>query len=264
MTFSGLPSLRDPKHSLKNSNSGSSASSSPSNSPRSSPTTKPVSGQQQLQQQLQQQQQHQQQQGGAAHLGTADHSTVNVAPPSTATTSIAEVVRPVVTGSSSGAAMMSVAVPNGSTETTSIPTSLIESSFQGLIQSSFGHVLSSLPPQGMVVSQSSTSSPSTADLHQLQVQSPSPASMPLPPMTASPTPIVIKKKATPQNLSLAHSAAYRKRLNVNQGTVLCHSNMPVLSRLYSSYCTFWQIYWNPIWCPRLRQRPPYTPRPIPT
>lgn len=238
MTFSGLPSLRDPKHSLKNSNSGSSASSSPSCSPSSSPTTKPVSGQQQLQQQLQQQQQQHQQQGGATVLGTTGHPTVNVAPPSTTTTSMAEIVPPVVIGSSSGAAMMSVVTANAPTETTSIPTSLNESSFQGLIQSSFGHVLNSLPPQGMVVSQRSTSSSSTVDLHQLQVQSPSPVSMLLPPMAASPTPIVTKKKATPQNLSPAHSAAYRKRLNVNQGTVLRITNIPVLFCPFSSSVPF--------------------------
>ncbi|KAF9541352.1 hypothetical protein EC957_003130 [Mortierella hygrophila] len=182
MTFSGLPSLRDPKHSLKNSNSGSS----------------------------------QQQQCETAVLGTADHPTINVAPPSTTTTSAVEVVRPVVTGSSSGAAMISVAVANVPTETTPIPTSLIESSFQGLIQSSFGHVLNSLPPQGMVASQGSMSNPSMVDLHQQQAQSSSPVSMLLPPMAASPTPIVTMKKATPQSLSPAHSAAYRKRLNVNQ------------------------------------------------
>ncbi|KAF9141429.1 hypothetical protein BGX30_004820 [Mortierella sp. GBA39] len=205
MTFSGLPSLRDPKHSLKNSNSGSSVSSSSNSSPSPPPTAKPVSGLQQ-----------QQQQGGAAVLGTADHPAVNVAPPSTTTTSAVEVVRPVVTESSSGAAMISVAAVNVPTETTSIPTSLIESSFQELIQSSFGHVLNSLPPQGMVASQISMSNPSMVDLHQQQVQSPSPVLMLLPPMAASPTPIVTMKKATPQTLSPAHSAAYRKRLNVNQ------------------------------------------------
>ena len=127
--------------------------------------------------------------------------------------------------------MMSVAAASVPTETTSIPTSLIESSLQGLIQSSFEYVLNSHPIQGMVASQSSMS---TVDLHQLQVQSPSPVSMLLSPMAASPTPIVTKKKATPQNLSPVHTAAYRKRLNVNQGTVLFKSNMPALSRLYSS------------------------------
>jgi hypothetical protein len=194
MTFSGLPSLRDPKHSLKN--SASSASSSPSSSPTSSPTTKPVSDQQPAQQ-------------SGTVLSVADHSTVHVAPPSTTTTSLAADVQPVVTESSSGA-MMLVTADNISSEV--IPISLIENSFQGLIQSSFGHVLSSLPPQ------TSSSSSSMADLHQLQVHQSPPVSMFLPPM-GSPTPIVAKKKATPQNLSPAHSAAYRKRLNVNQGTV---------------------------------------------
>ncbi|KAF9123086.1 hypothetical protein BGW39_009286, partial [Mortierella sp. 14UC] len=221
MTFSGLPSIRDPKHSLKN--SASSASSSPSSSPTSSPTSaKSVSSQQQIQQQ-------QQQQSRVAVLGT-EHPTTNVAQPFSTTTSIGEVRQ----GSTGSGAMMSVAaVANVLAEATA-PTS-IESSFQGLIQSSFGHVLSALPPShSQAIKSPPVESGATVDLRQLQVQlpSPSPATAPhslLPPMTTTnmpapiptmPAPTVTKKKATPQNLSPAHSAAYRKRLNVNQALLV--------------------------------------------
>ncbi|KAK3830343.1 MAG: hypothetical protein J3R72DRAFT_257951 [Linnemannia gamsii] len=226
MTFSGLPSLRDPKHSLKNSTS--SASSSPSSSPTSSPTsTKPVSGQQQSQQQQLQQQRHQPLQQSGPVLDT-DQPRTNVTPPLSTTTSMGE-MRP---GSTESGAMMSVATAANVSAETITPTSLIENPFQGQIQSSFSHVLSVLSPphsQGMKSPPPPLESSAILDLHQLQVQS-SPAVAPAPPgflssmtttnlPTPTPTmssPIVTKKMATPQNLSPAHSAAYRKRLNVNQ------------------------------------------------
>ncbi|KAG0199875.1 hypothetical protein BGX33_011351 [Mortierella sp. NVP41] len=197
MTFSGLPSLRDPKHSHKN--SASSASSSSSSSPTSSPTTKPISNHQQ---QHQQQQQQQQQQQDGAVLDTTD-PTANIAPPTTMTTSTTSEAR---SGSGATILMVSANVP---AET--VPTTLMESSIQGLIQTSFGHVVNT-HSQGIAQS-------SSIDLyhryhhHQMQqIQSP-PVHLPM----ASPVPVpVAKKKAIPQNLSPAHSAAYRKRLNVNQ------------------------------------------------
>ncbi|KAF9922948.1 hypothetical protein FBU30_006909 [Linnemannia zychae] len=197
MTFSGLPSLRDPKHSLKNSSS----SSSPDSSPNSSPISKPSYGQQQFQQH--QQQQHQQ------GLGNHDLSANDVL--STLAASMAEAQSSDSTITGSGP-IASVAAANVPTET--ISTGLIEN-FSGLIQSSFGHVLNTLPHQSSPQGIMPPSQSSTVEMHQLQLQQPLSPTILLPPPRSTPS-TGTKKKATPQNLSPAHSAAYRKRLNVNQ------------------------------------------------
>ncbi|KAG0266933.1 hypothetical protein BGZ95_002973 [Linnemannia exigua] len=209
MTFSGLPSLRDPKHSLKN--SASSASSSPSSSPASSPTsTKPVFNQHQ-QQSLQQQLQQQHRSG--AVLDT-DRPTDNVTPPLSTTTSMGE-TRP---DSTESGTVMSVATAANVSAETVTSTNLTENSFLGLIQTSFGHVLSALSPphsQGMRSPPPPPVESSTMlDLHHLQVQSTSPAVAP----AVAPAPPGPLTSMTTIDLP-THSpiiAAYRKRLNVNQ------------------------------------------------
>ncbi|KAF9576964.1 hypothetical protein EC968_000089 [Mortierella alpina] len=153
MTFSGLPSLRDPKQSYKN--SASSASSAPSSSSASSSTasspvkTTPV----------EQQPPHEASEGDAVPTRIAASDTAHMSGLASAATSPGE----------------------------AMAASLIEASFQDLVQANYHRSLDS--KLGAV--------PSALDLKQ---------------PSAAPK----KKASTPHNLSPAHSAAYRKRLNVNQ------------------------------------------------
>ncbi|KAF9986906.1 hypothetical protein BGZ75_001269 [Mortierella antarctica] len=153
MTFSGLPSLRDPKQSYKNSvSSASSAASSTSSS--SSTADSPVKATP-----TEQQPHNEASEGGALPIlvPISDTDRANMLTSST--------VLP-------GEAMTA---------------SLIEASFQDLVQANYHNTLDS--KLGAV--------PSALDLKQ-------PAAAPK------------KKASAPHNLSPAHSAAYRKRLNVNQ------------------------------------------------
>ncbi|KAF9943662.1 hypothetical protein BGZ70_005599, partial [Mortierella alpina] len=157
MTFSGLPSLRDPKQSYKN--SASSASSAPSSSSASSSTasspvkTTPI-------EQQQQQPHHEASEGDTAPtlIPTSDQGPAHGLASSPTT--------------SSGEALTA---------------SLIEASLQDLVQANYHSALDSnvgaVPPA-------------------LDLKRPSAAAK--------------KKASAPHNLSPAHSAAYRKRLNVNQ------------------------------------------------
>ncbi|KAF9960551.1 hypothetical protein BGZ72_006613 [Mortierella alpina] len=152
MTFSGLPSLRDPKQSYKNSASSASSatsSSSDSSSTASSPVKTAPTEQQQL----------------------PNEPSERDAPPT------------LVSSSDMGHASGPASASSGET----MSTSMIETSFQDLVQAHYHSTLDS--KIGAV--------PSGLDLRQ-------PAAAPK------------KKASAPHNLSPAHSAAYRKRLNVNQ------------------------------------------------
>ncbi|KAF9281782.1 hypothetical protein BGZ68_006432 [Mortierella alpina] len=153
MTFSGLPSLRDPKQSYKNSaSSASSAASSSSDS--SSTASSPVK------------------------ITPVEQQVYNEASESDAPPTL---VPSSDTGNASG--LSSSTTASGSAMT----ASPIEKSFQDLVQANYHSTLDS--KLGAV--------PSALNLKQ-------PAAAPK------------KKVSAPHNLSPAHSAAYRKRLNVNQ------------------------------------------------
>lgn len=133
MTFSGLPSVRDPKQSPKHSTSSASSSSSTASSPPKSPTSE--------------QQQKERQHGSTDTFG-----------------------------------------PN----TRSVPVSVTGKSIEGVTGT---NVVDAIRQDTLELKQQ----PPTATLK-----------------TSTKT-AAAKKKGVPQNLSPAQSAAYRKRLNVNQG-----------------------------------------------
>ncbi|KAG0057579.1 hypothetical protein BGZ83_008161 [Gryganskiella cystojenkinii] len=276
MTFSGLPSVRDPKQSLKNANSSSSSasSSSPSNaSTTSSPIKSPLLQEQaqpeeQHQDHEQQEQQHQQQ---SPEEDIAESNTANSAP-NNHSSSFTELSAG-AGGHDATSAATAMLMPSGLPPTSEpMSAALIEKSFQDLVQANNNNNDDDLSAHNSIMDVGNSlvasnnhrqgvdshhhlhsypsGSPASLDLNQqhhlglglnldqlqqqhqqLQIHSGTslprfqqelrhpqpqqPSLMQPPPSSVTPT-TTTKKKYIPQNLNPAHSAAYRKRLNVNQ------------------------------------------------
>ncbi|KAI1313058.1 hypothetical protein EDD11_002731 [Mortierella claussenii] len=233
MTFSGLPSIRDPKHSIKNTGctSPTSTSSSSTASSPTSPVSKPVRSDLQHAGQAPV--------SSSAAIDSFPRSNSPAPNPITDTRidfgAVEGGVKGVInitddTGSSSNTGNAS-SIPF---KRASLTTPLRNGSFENLAKAGLSNTATSLdnPSAHPHATMSAIISAAESGPHTPPASSPLLLNVqtdyrqiqpPLPPIAASPlTPSSLsssslsKKKGVPQNLSPAHSAAYRKRLNVNQ------------------------------------------------
>ncbi|KAF9162693.1 hypothetical protein BGX21_009695 [Mortierella sp. AD011] len=179
MTFSGLPCLRDPKQSLKN--SGSSASSSSTTSSSASPPASTTS------------------ETSNATSSNKDEINSNTKPNGLSP------ISPASTEVASGNGTLNLV-----SSSEPLSAQLIEKSFEDLVQASMNN------PTETLVDMRHNNSPAVPlsqvetkqewkQQQQQQIQTSTPRSGG-----------ATKKKSASQNINPAHSAAYRKRLNVNQ------------------------------------------------
>lgn len=178
MTFSGLPSVRDPKQSLKNSSSSTSSTSSTSSNGSSS---------------------------------SSSSSSSPVKSPLTTSRNVDPTTSPQLNTQTHGHPV--VVATEGMMNRHSV-----EKSFEELVQSNF----MDRPELGMSQISSSFLPTTSPSYQELQIQQHQQQQMPAPAPGSTPTPVapMTKKKAGPVNtLDPTQHAAYRKRLNVNQGKI---------------------------------------------
>ncbi|ORZ22832.1 hypothetical protein BCR41DRAFT_420592 [Lobosporangium transversale] len=236
MTFSGLLIVRDPKQSCKG---GVQSSTSPSFSTTTSPTSATAKSPQLEQQQSSKQytasssRQDLNRRSTSPTLNTISAKSTNGSEMASDMLSMAKSTN--ITASDASQSTIPTSQLSSPPSSSSMPSmSLMESPLGGLVQVDMVNTSMLLEQHSIHATEatstaqltSSTSasltlSPLTSSMdmqQRQQIPTASPIATPIPTstLTSSKTSSIGKKKGAPQNLSPAHSAAYRKRLNVNQ------------------------------------------------